>query len=79
MKTTIKVNWEIEIDIHTKNDINKETMLGLMLKSSNLMTCFGDALKTMDFKEDLNKRINQDFKVININPKSATKNIIIEP
>lgn len=78
MKTKININWNIEIDIETFNELDKETALNLMLKSSNLMNCFGDAIRHLDFHENLNKRINSDFKVININPKCAKKQIIIE-
>lgn len=78
MKAKININWNIEIDIETINDVNIETIMGLMLKSSNLMNCFGDALKSTDFHKNINERINSDYKIVSIQPKCAKKEIKIE-
>ena len=78
MKTKISFNWNIEIDIQTVDCENIETVMGLMLKSSNLMNTFGDALKNIDFKKNLNERVSNDFKVTAINPKCTKKDIKVE-
>jgi len=78
MKTKISFNWNIEIDVETVGCENTETVMDLMLKSSNLMNAFGDALKNMDFRSNLNEMVNNDFKVTAIYPKCAKKYIKIE-